>query len=179
MKRIRILVVILCACFVSAAWGQQQQACKANTPWREFHRYNMERWNPCEHVLNVNNVGNLHRKWSYKTGNVVDSSPAALNGVVYVGSDDDNLYALKASTGALLWSYPTGGYGDSPTVANGVVYVGGGGPGNSDYNVWALNAATGALIWSYATGDWVGTSSPAVVAGVVYVGSYDSSLYAL
>ena len=30
------------------------------------------------------------------------------NGVVYVGSDDDNVYALNASTGAQLWSYPTG-----------------------------------------------------------------------
>ena len=55
----------------------------------------------------------------------VDSSPAVANGVVYVGSDDDNVYALNASTGAKLWSYTTGGYVDSsPAVANGVVYVG-------------------------------------------------------
>ena len=31
------------------------------------------------------------------------------NGVVYVGSDDGNVYALNASTGAKLWSYATGG----------------------------------------------------------------------
>jgi hypothetical protein len=46
MKGIRILGLILCGCFVSAAWGQQQ-ACKANTPWGQFHRANMERWNVC------------------------------------------------------------------------------------------------------------------------------------
>jgi hypothetical protein len=32
------------------------------------------------------------------------------NGVVYVGSDDNNVYALNASTGALLWSYTTGSW---------------------------------------------------------------------
>ena len=46
----------------------------------------MWRWNPCEKVLNVNNVGNLSLKWSYTTGNSVHSSPAVANGVVYVGS---------------------------------------------------------------------------------------------
>ena len=36
-----------------------------------------------------------------------DSSPAVANGVVYVGSDDGNVYALNAATGAELWSYTT------------------------------------------------------------------------
>jgi eukaryotic-like serine/threonine-protein kinase len=35
-----------------------------------------------------------------------------------------NVYALNAATGARLWSYPTGGGGSSPAVANGAVYVG-------------------------------------------------------
>ena len=54
------------------------------------------------------------------------SSPAVANGVVYVGSLDNNVYALNASTGAKLWSYTTGGpiYYSSPAVANGMVYVG-------------------------------------------------------
>ena len=35
--------------------------------------------------------------WSYRTrGSYVASSPAVANGVVYVGSDDDNVYALNA-----------------------------------------------------------------------------------
>jgi len=46
--------------------------------------------------------------------------------VVYVGSYDGNLYALNASTGALLWKYMTGSpvYTSSPAVADGVLYVG-------------------------------------------------------
>jgi hypothetical protein len=66
MRNIRILVLILCACFVSVAWGEQL-TCPADTPWGQFHRHNMQRWNPCEKVLNVNNVGSLQLKWSFRT----------------------------------------------------------------------------------------------------------------
>ena len=38
--------------------------------------------------------------WTATTGGAVDSSPAVANGVVYVGSDDDKVYALNATTGA-------------------------------------------------------------------------------
>jgi outer membrane protein assembly factor BamB len=93
--------------------------------------------------------------------------------VVYVGSNDGNVYALNGATGTQLWSFTTGGtVGSSPAVANGVVYV-----GSSDGNVYALNAATGTRLWSFATGGSVG-SSPAVANGVVYVGSSDGNLYA-
>ena len=56
-------------------------------------------------------------------------------------------------------------------MANGVVYVG------SLTNVYALNASTGVKLWSYTTGNYV--DSPAVVNGVVYVGSFDGNVYAL
>jgi outer membrane protein assembly factor BamB len=98
------------------------------------------------------------------------SSPAVANGVVYVGSYDSSVYALKAYTGAKVWSYPTGGGISSPAVANGVVYVG------ANDSIDALNAATGALLWSYSTGKAV-NSSPAVVNGAVYVGSWNGKLY--
>ena len=133
MKPVRISVLILCAGFVSLAWGQKP-TCKAYTPWAEFHRHDMTRWNPCEKVLNVKNVGKLGLKWSYATGGV-DSSPAVANGVVYVGSYDHNGYALNARTGAKLWSYTTGNeiVHSSAAVANGVVYV-----SSNDGNVYAF-----------------------------------------
>ncbi len=127
MKRIRISVLILCACFVSVAWGQQP-AGKCINNWSEFHRANMKRWNPCEKVLNVKNVGKLGLEWSYTTGDGVGSSPAVANGVVYVGSDDNNLYALNAKTGKKLWSYTTRGFVETPPwrtewfMSSGVVF---------------------------------------------------------
>ena len=112
--------------------------------------------------------------WAFKTGGPVDSSPAVVDGVVYIGSNDNNVYALNATTGTLIWSYTTGGIvRSSPAVVGGMVYV-----GSEDNNVYAFNATTGVLIWSYTTGSPV-VSSPTVVRGVVYVGSYDDDVYAL
>ncbi len=109
--------------------------------------------------------------WSYTTGGPVESSPAVANGVVYVGSDNHNVYALNESTGALVWSYTTGDeVSSSPAVANGIVYV-----GSWDHNMYGLNASTGSLLWSYNMGYDV-LSSPAVADGVVYVASYDGNL---
>ena len=123
------------------------------------------------------NSANGVRLWQYVPGGLfyVTSSPAVVNGIVYIGSSD-SIYALNAATGAYIWKYTTttgGVFSSSPAVANGIVYVGSG-----DANVYALNAATGAYIWKYTTGGQI-SSSPAVVGGVVYVGSYDSNVYAL
>ena len=113
-------------------------------------------------------------KWNFTTGSVVESSPTVANGVVYVGSNDGNLYALNANNGTKVWNYTTGGYiFSSPAVANGVVYV-----GSNDTNLYALNANNGTKVWNYTTKNAVG-SSPAVANGVVYVGSDGGNLYAL
>jgi outer membrane protein assembly factor BamB len=61
----------------------------------------------------------------------------------------------------------------SPTVAQGVVYVGSG-----DGYVYALDALTGALRWKFKTGNVV-HASPTVINGRVYIGSWDSFFYAL
>jgi outer membrane protein assembly factor BamB len=114
-------------------------------------------------------------RWSYITGFFVNSSPAiGADGTVYVGSRDDNLYALNPD-GSLKWSYATGDDVDSsPAIgADGTVYV-----GSNDNHLHAVNP-DGSLKWSYATGSNI-DSSPAVGAdGTVYVGSQDFKLYAL
>ncbi len=112
--------------------------------------------------------------WTYQTGRSVESSPTLSGGVVYVGSDDCNIYALNALTGAKIWNYPTGDWvHSSPTVADGVVYV-----ASEDNSVYALDAGTGTLVWSFKTGSPI-YSSPTVADGVVYVGSGDGKVYAL
>jgi len=113
--------------------------------------------------------------WKYTTGDRVISSPAVADGKVYVGSDDDKVYCLNASTGAHIWNYTTGYLvQSSPAVADGKVYVG----SVLDGKVYCLNATTGAHIWNYTTGGVV-LASPAVADGKVYVGSYDSKVYCL
>jgi outer membrane protein assembly factor BamB len=77
--------------------------------------------------------------------------------MIYVGSDDGNLYALDASDGSQQWSFTTGGdVSSSPAVVDGTVYVGSG-----DSNLYAVDASDGTEQWSFATGDGV-DSSPAI-----------------
>jgi len=45
-------------------------------------------------------IGKFGRvKWKFHTGGMVFSSPAVVGGVVYVGSNDGNLYAVDLSSG--------------------------------------------------------------------------------
>jgi outer membrane protein assembly factor BamB len=152
-----------------------QSAYTVGTNWPEFgYSAKHKAANPYENVLSPSNVAGIDEDWSFTTGGAVESSSAVVNGVAYVGSNDGNVYALDAATGAQAWSFATGGAViSSPAVANGVVYV-----GSYDHKVYALNAATGAELWSFATGGIV-TSSPAVANGMVYVGSEDGKVYAL
>ncbi|HEV2460638.1 MAG TPA: PQQ-binding-like beta-propeller repeat protein, partial [Ktedonobacterales bacterium] len=68
--------------------------------------------------------------WTASTLDSIFSSPAVASDVVYVGSDDDKLYAFNAAgcgapTCAALWSFTTFDLVvSSPAVANGRVFVG-------------------------------------------------------
>ena len=98
--------------------------------------------------------------WLVTTGDRVYSSPAVVDGVVYIGSDDAKVYAIDAATGSEQWNYTTGGRVITcPAVVNGVVYV-----GSYDKNLYALDKATGSKLWNFKMGDWV-TVDP-VVTGV-------------
>ncbi len=146
------------------------------TDWAMFgFNASNRRFNPYENVLSTTNVSSMVLDWSYTTGGGIPSSPAIVNGVVYVGSQDDNLYAFNATTGAKLWSYSTGGFiQSSSAVANGIVYV-----GSNDGHLYAINASTGATVWNYR--DVNGSplvSSPVVLNNSVYIGFADGNVYA-
>lgn len=105
-------------------------------------------------------------------GYVHPESPAVGYGMVYDGSQS-GLYAVNAQTGRVIWTFPMGGgAASSPTVSNGVVYVGSGG---YDGTLYALDARNGTRLWTYPA---LVDGSPAVFHGVVYVGAYDN-VYAL
>ena len=77
----------------------------------------------------------------------------------------------------LLWTFRTTSvasmeYVSSPTVADGLAYV-----GSQDRYLYAVDTQSGRETWKFKTGDWV--RCPAVADGVVYVGSHDHYLYAL
>ncbi|HIL24768.1 MAG TPA: cell surface protein, partial [Verrucomicrobia bacterium] len=55
------------------------------------------------------------------------------DGTVYVGSEDNKLYAINGKSGVKLWEFETGGnVFSSPAIgSDGTVYVGGGGRGGN------------------------------------------------
>ena len=119
--------------------------------------------------------------------------PAVADGVVYAGASDGKVYALAAAespsqetrraeaggqkafaSAAPLWRFRTGGSVDSsPTVVDGMVYI-----GSRDSFLYALNEADGEMLWRYKTDARVSTTAE-VADGVVYFGSADGHLYAL
>ena len=61
-------------------------------------------------------------RWRFHSGGAIISSPAVVNGAVYVGSNDGNLYAVRQSSGTPLWHYAThGAVTSSPAFAGGTV----------------------------------------------------------
>ena len=142
--------------------------------------------------------GLLSLKWKFPTAGPIVSSPSMADGIVYVGSADNNLYAVDAASGKLRWKFDThGDVNSSPAIVDGTVYV-----LSLDGNLYAVDAATGRQRWSFATqgerrfsaagflGSMPSTemmpdpwdfylSSPAVVDGTVYFGSGDGHIYAV
>ncbi len=148
---------------------------RVRTNWSMFHLdLANSGFNRYENVLSPTNVAELTTRWSFNTGSYIESSPAVVKGVVYVGSDNESLYALSARTGAVKWSFKTGYWvKSSPAVAKGVVYV-----GSNDGKLYALDAKTGLPKWAYNAGYGV-EDGPTVVHGVVYFGSDDGVVHAV
>ncbi|HXV04562.1 MAG TPA: PQQ-binding-like beta-propeller repeat protein [Solirubrobacterales bacterium] len=100
------------------------------------------------------------------------STPALAFGRVYAGNNDHRVYSFSQKTGALAWSYSTGGYVYSgPTVAQTpsappTVYV-----GSFDGNIYALNAKSGAVRWAHSAGGEV-VGSLSAVGNIVYVAEF-------
>ena len=111
-------------------------------------------------------------KWTFTTGGEVLSSPAiGADGTVYIGSNDNNVYALDGQTGAKKWVFATRGeVRSSPAIgADGSVYVGGG------WATYCLDGQTGQKKWMFEE-DGAAHASPAIGAdGTVYVGAMDKN----
>ena len=113
----------------------------------------------------------------------ISSSPALANGRLYFGSDDGNLYAIDATTGAKVWAAPFA-TGDV-IVSSPAVATGGANPvivfGSNDGTVYFVEdtGAAPMLMAMYTIGAPV-RSSPAIGSdGVIYIGADDGRVYAL
>lgn len=125
--------------------------------------------------------------WGFESGDVYTASPTLAGGLALLGGSDGQLWAVDAASGAMRWRFRTGGrVRSSPAVAGARVYV-----GSMDGTLYALELASGRLVWRFDTeGHTLDSgkfgfdrrtiqSSPAVVGGMVFVGSRDGHLYAV
>jgi outer membrane protein assembly factor BamB len=151
-------------------------------------------------TITPGNASSLTQAWNWpvpastNTGsNFLEASPIVVDGVIYVGAEDGNFYAISESTQQVLWTdylgldtakgkMPCGDHGqgitataafaDDPVTGTPTVFV-----NAPDGNMYALNATTGATIWtatvdvpSQTKNDYYSYSSPLVTNGDVYVG---------
>jgi outer membrane protein assembly factor BamB len=107
------------------------------------------------------------------TANIV-SSPALIDGRLYVNFSDGSIRALDATNGQIVWSIMhSAGAVSSPAVAGGRLYI-----AIDNQGLLALDANNGSQLWlaPMPGPQW---SSPAVEDGRVFVGSRDDhKLYA-
>ncbi len=98
----------------------------------------------------------------------------ASDGLIFV-STSRGLYALYAEGGQIAWRFDTEmPLGNSPTVSNGIVYVGG-----FDRKLHALRASDGTYLWSFDGAQAGYSTNPLVVEGLVIVGNRDGAMYAV
>jgi outer membrane protein assembly factor BamB len=150
--------------------------------------------------------GIISRNWSMELDRRVDSSPAVVDGIMYFGSHNGNVYAVaeEGSDGrgcSIEW--PTFGYADcrnevvdtfgpedsadvlwkfeagDRVVSGPVLAEGNVYLGSYDNNVYSIDSETGDENWRYETGDQVRAVAGRYDRGTFYIGSDDGNLYAL
>jgi len=176
-----ILVATLIIVLVVPATGICQL--NPNAPWPMFHH-------DLRHTGKTPNfatqVGKL--KWRVVTAGPVTSSPAIdEKGIVYVGSADNNIYAINGETGVIEWKYKTSGpiNHSSPAIAiDGTVYI-----GSYDGYLYAFNtttidpdnSSTWVYKWRFLTdGPGAIATSPTIAPdGSILFGCADGKVYAV
>jgi alcohol dehydrogenase (cytochrome c) len=134
--------------------------------------------------VNVANVGRLAPVWAFETGEPeggLQATPIVVDGVIYVSTSRNNIYAIDGVTGRQLWKYSYGlpkgftiFYGPwnrGVAVGHGKVFA-----GTLDNNVVAVDQKTGREVWRVNVEDanQCGcnvTGAPLVVKDKVVVGT--------
>jgi outer membrane protein assembly factor BamB len=120
------------------------------------------------------------RVWVRNLHAHLESSPMAVGGKLYIGSDTTDVISLRASDGAILWRFNSpGAIKASPSFHDGHIFV-------ADYKgaMFCLEAGNGKPVWRTNTtrvppyGDGGFYSSPAIAYGRVYAARDDGTVFA-
>lgn len=126
-----------------------------------------------QHTGTVDTTPQMHNGlvWNTSIGYGGLATPVVVNGLVYVGSYDNDLYCLNAYTGLSQWEYSTGNSIVVPVaVSNGLVYI-----ASTDGYIYCVNAYSGSQHWYNQT--YGGVYSPVVSNGLVYAPNDYEQMY--
>ena len=139
-------------------------------------------------------IPNPNALWTFTTGGALWGTPTIVEGTIYLGSDDGNLYAVDLASRQLKWKFVTQGMVRcQAAVAGGLAYV-----ASDDGNLYAVDTHDGERAWQRDIGNAMPRemranlgyspdptgydylqSSPVLAEGLVYAGSRDGNVYAL
>ena len=151
--------------------------------WLQYFRtYNAWRYSPLDQV-NRSNVRRLVPVWTFQTGDIqggLQCTPLVADGVMYISTSWNRVYALDAATGRKIWHYiyekpkqiasAYAPWNRGVALGHGLVFL-----GTLDNHLLALDAKTGREVWNVNVED-VGqcgcniTGAPLVVKDKVIVG---------
>ena len=100
----------------------------------------------------------------------IDSNPLLDGEVVYILGYDDATYALRSSTGDLVWKFEKGGYGGMLMVGDRLYYA------TTTDEFVAIDKTTGKQIWSSPITSGGIATSPALLKGVLVFGESQGNL---
>jgi outer membrane protein assembly factor BamB len=115
----------------------------------------------------------LEVRWTFKTGDAIESAPAIVDGVAYVSSLDKHLYAIELASGKEKWKTKLSYMKASPSVKGGRVYV-----GDLEGRFYCVNAADGKKLWQFEAQGEIQASANFHGDNIIF-GSHDSNLYCL
>jgi alcohol dehydrogenase (cytochrome c) len=132
--------------------------------------------------INAHNVAHMHVAWIFQT-DIMDSmetSPIIANGVMYVSTAFDHVYALDAKTGEQIWEYkhkmgPITTYCCGPNNRGVAVYKDKVYVATLDAKLVALDGKTGAVKWEKEIADpekgYSETMAPTAAKGMILIGT--------
>ena len=143
--------------------------------------YDQTRYYPARQI-NIGNVDRLERAWTFETEVVesMETTPIVVNGVMYVSTSFNHVYALNAETGQQIWHFkhnmgPITTYCCGPNNRGVVAYGDMLYMGTLDAKLVALNAKTGQLVWEKQIADpelgYSETMAPTAVDGKILIGT--------
>jgi alcohol dehydrogenase (cytochrome c) len=143
--------------------------------------YDQTRFHPANEIT-AKNVKGLHVAWIFQTDvrESTETSPIVVDGVMYVTTSFDHVYALNAKTGEQIWHYkhdmgPITVYCCGPNNRGVAVYGDKVYLATLDAKLVALDAKTGKPVWSQQIADpslgYSETMAPTAVDGKILIGT--------